>query len=163
MISMTACWRRTLGADEPAAGQTNQPRIVRVMTEADSGVQQTDESVAPGESHPEVGTGAGLAEKLLTILAPGGGEALLLLLWTGGADLVSQDVVSEVLLLRGHPALRADHLRHQPALTSLQINHLLGGLFSCQLAGQTVPAGGVETAKEARLQLRTERGTEDAT
>ena len=132
------------------------------MAEADCGVQETDDPVAPSESHPEVGTGAVLAEKLLTVLAPGGSEALLLLL-TGGADLVSQDVVSEVLLLCGHPALRADHLRHQPDLSSsLQVDHLLGGLFSCQLAGQAVTAGGVETAQQPRLQLRTERGTKDA-
>ena len=68
MVLTASCWRWTLGADELPAGQTDQPRHVRAVTETDCGVSQTDEPVVPGEADPQVGPGALLAEELLTCL-----------------------------------------------------------------------------------------------
>ena len=159
MITAATSWKRTLGADEPPTVETKQLGIVWVVVETDSGVQQCDEPVAPGETHSEVGRGAVLAEQFLTVLTPGDSEAPLL---TGTAGPLGQDVVSQLVLLAGQTTLRTDHLRHRADLTSsLHVNQLLGGLFSRQLASQTVTASGVETAQQLWLRLRAEVGTED--
>ena len=129
------------------------------MAETNSGVQQSDKPVAPGDIHSEVGSGALLAENFLAVLTPGGSKAALL---TGTAGPPGQEVVGQLVLLGGHSALRADHLRHHEDLASaLHVNQLLGGLFSRQLANHTVTAGGVETAQQLWLRLRAEVGTED--
>ena len=94
------------------------------MAETDSGVRQTDDPVSPGQPHSLVGPGAVQAVELLAVLTPGDSEPLLLLL-TGGADLLRQHVVRQLVLLSGDPALGTADLGQELHLPpSIHVDHL---------------------------------------